>query len=77
MTKLQSVAIRFAKGFIAGGLASIAPLLTGGFTIHALSDLRAIGIALLVPFLTGGLLAIEKLLSWQDVPQDPVPASQS
>lgn len=69
MTKYQSVLLRFLKGFIAGGLGEIAPLLSGGITIHTTSDLKTIGLALIVPFVSGGILAVEKLLSWTDAPQ--------
>lgn len=68
MTKIQSVALRFLKGFIAAGLASVATVLAAGATIHNLTDLKTLGISLVIPFITGGLLAVEKMITWQDVP---------
>lgn len=62
----KSVAKRFLKGFIAGGLASTAAFLSAGITIHSLEDLRNLAIPLVIAFVTGGLLAVEKLLSWKD-----------
>ena len=65
MTKLQSVSIRFLKGFVSGGLASVAALINAGVTISSLDEFANFGFALLAAFVTGGLLAIEKLWSWQ------------
>jgi hypothetical protein len=68
MTKIQSVALRFLKGFIAGGLANIVPILVGTINIHDLTSAKALLSILTTSFLTGGLLAIEKMITWQDVP---------
>lgn len=62
MSKFESVLIRFVKGFVAGGLASIGMLLASGLPA---TDLRKLAIALLTAFLSGGLLAVEKAYNWQ------------
>lgn len=62
MSKLQSVFLRFAKGFVAGGLASVGVLLSVGLPA---TDLKKLGLALLTAFLSGGLLAVEKAYNWQ------------
>jgi hypothetical protein len=63
------VSLRFLKGFIAAGLASTATVLAAGITIHSVDDLKKLGLSLTVSFITAGLLAVEKMLSWQDAPQ--------
>jgi hypothetical protein len=63
---------RFLKGFMAGGLASVAAQLASSIVISNLSDLRKLGASLAIAFLTGGILAIEKLVNWTP-PQNPVP----
>lgn len=62
--KFQAIAVRFLKGFVAGGIASMVGLLQGGVTVTSLVDLRNLGAALLVAFVTGGLLAVQKWVSW-------------
>jgi hypothetical protein len=64
MTKFQAVAARFAKGFIAGGLSSVAALLVTGVSLSTMGDWANFGFALLTAFLTGGLLGVQKLYSW-------------
>jgi len=60
---------RFLKGFIAGGIASAAALLAAGVTVASIEDLKKFSISLATAFLVGGLLGIEKMISWTDVPQ--------
>jgi hypothetical protein len=62
MDKLRSVSIRFAKGFLAGGLGSVAALLSAGLPA---TDLKKLGIALATAFISGGLLAVEKAYNWK------------
>jgi hypothetical protein len=69
MTKLQSVSLRFFKGFLAGGLGAVATALASGVVVHSTTDLQKLGLTLAVAFITGGVLAVEKLLSWTDAPQ--------
>ena len=64
MTKYQVVVLRFAKGFIAGGLGTVAAVLAGGVSIHSVEELQKVLISLIVPFLTGGILAAEKYLNY-------------
>lgn len=66
--QLQAVFKRFAKGFLAGGLSSVSLIIGAGFQFHNLADVRTYFTALLFGFLTGGLLAIEKMMSWQEPP---------
>ncbi|HEX5429848.1 MAG TPA: hypothetical protein VFX17_02080 [Patescibacteria group bacterium] len=63
MTKLESVVMRFIKGFVAGGLGSVGVLLSVGI---GATDLKKLGLALLTAFISGGLLAIEKAYNWQN-----------
>jgi hypothetical protein len=69
MTQTKAVLKRFLKGFVAGGLAQAILIINGGLTVHSIEDLKSIGFTLLSGFLVGGLLALEKMLSWQDAPQ--------
>lgn len=62
MEQFQRIALRFLRGFVAGGLTSSAALLALGTTITSLEDLKKFGIALAVAFGTGGLLALDKLI---------------
>lgn len=62
MSKIQSVSLRFVKGFIAGGLASVGVLLQAGV---ASTDLKKLSLSLATAFFAGGLLAVEKAYNWQ------------
>lgn len=64
MTKLQSVLLRFVKGFVSGGLGSVAVLLSAGIPA---TDLKKLGLALITAFISGGLLALEKAYNWQPI----------
>jgi hypothetical protein len=66
---IKTVLKRFLKAFIAGGLASVAALLASGFQLKELKDLQTLAFALGIAFFTGGLMALEKLIRWQDIPQ--------
>lgn len=68
MNKYKSVALRFLKGFVAAGLASVGAFLAAGVTIKSVEDLKALLIPLAIAFVTGGLLSIEKLVNWTDAP---------
>lgn len=65
LSKQQSVALRFIKGFIAAGISSMIVMVNAGVTIGSLDDLKKFGVALGVAFLSGLLMAIEKSLSWK------------
>lgn len=67
--KFVVLAKRFARGFVAGGLASVVSMIQAGIVINTIEDLRPIGYAMATAFITGGILAIEKLSRWQDEPQ--------
>lgn len=64
----KSVVKRFAKGFVAGGIAGALLVIKSGVIISSVEDLKKLGIAVVVGFITGGLLAIEKALNWTTVP---------
>ena len=65
---------RFMRGFMAGGLASVAAQLTTTVTLNSLSDLKKLGISLVIAFLSGGILALEKAMRWVE-PEQPEPLS--
>lgn len=65
-TMIKASAMRFLKGFVAGGLASVATFLAAGVTIHDLSQLQTFAYPLAMAFVTGGILGIEKLLTWKN-----------
>lgn len=64
ITLVKSIIIRFGKGFVAGGIASVAAALHAGVAIASFGDLKTLGFTLGIAFITGGLLAVEKLVSW-------------
>jgi hypothetical protein len=63
---------RFIRGFVAGGLASVAAQLATNIVISNIADLKKLGISLAVAFISGGILAIEKALRWVE-PENPEP----
>lgn len=65
----QAILKRFLKAFVGGGVGAIGLLLAQGISVHSLADLQHLGQITLAAFISGGLLAIEKMLSWQDAPQ--------
>lgn len=67
--KTQSFFVRFAKGFVAGGVGAMALQLQAGIHLASLIDLKMLGLTLTSAFITGGLLAIEKMLTWQETLQ--------
>lgn len=66
--KTKAIIIRFIKGFIAGGIGSILPMLVVINPKDLIENPNIIVYNLFVSFFTGGLLAMQKLLSWQDAP---------
>ncbi len=64
----KSVALRFLKGFLAGGIAGAVLVIKAGVVVASVDDLKKFGFALLAGFITGGLLATEKALGWTTVP---------
>ncbi len=58
----KTVALRFVRGFVAGGIASMVLVLQAGVMINSVEDLKQLGAALSVAFITGGLLALDKLI---------------
>lgn len=66
--QIQAGLKRFAKGFIAGGLAQVVLVMSTGVTVHNLNDLGTIFAALAAGFITGGLMAIEKMMNWEEPP---------
>ncbi len=64
--QLQAALKRFAKGFLAGGLAQVALIINAGLTINNLADIKAVLAVLVAGFITGGILGMQKLLSWEE-----------
>ena len=62
---LESVLVRFTKGFIAGGIAQVLLIVGPGLSFHSLGDVKTVLTAVVFAFLTGGLLAIEKMAAHQ------------
>lgn len=71
MQALQAGLKRFAKGFIASGLASAAVLLLNGATIQSIDDLKKFSLSLAIAFVTGGILGVEKMVNYENVPTAP------
>lgn len=72
---LKPVLLRFARGFVAGAIASLGTIsLTTVGTWHDLSSaLTALAYSLAVGGITGGLMALDKYLRFQ--PEDSSPAN--
>ncbi len=68
ITKIKAKAFfwRFVKGFTASGVASALAVLNSGAVINSLKDLKVFGVAVCIAFLTGSMLAIHKMLTWED-----------
>jgi hypothetical protein len=64
LTIIQAGLKRFAKGFIAGGIAQVVLIIGAGFQFHNLEDIRTYVTAILFGFVTGGLLAVEKMVNY-------------
>ncbi len=66
MNKFQSILGKVWKGFVAGGLASAAVVLTEHqFQVQSLADLDILARTVATAFLTGGVLALIKLWTWK------------
>ena len=55
---------RFAKGFIAGGIAQVVLIIGPGLQFKNMDDLKAIATSLVFGFIVGGLLAVQKMFSY-------------
>lgn len=64
----NSIVKRFLKGFVAGGIASALMIVKSTSVLSTWHDMQMFAFALIVGFITGGLLAVEKALSWEDIP---------
>lgn len=73
MDRLKSAGLRFIKGFVAGGLSSVAVLLP----VSVGTDLKKFSLSILIAFISGGLLAIEKMINWTPTPPTDIPTSSS
>lgn len=67
---------RFARGFVAGGIASIIPLLAGVVNIQDATAIKKTLITFAIAFITGGIQALDKLLRWVE-PEQPIPVNDS
>jgi len=65
-TEFKAVFMRFARAFVAGGLASIAAMLALGAQVKSWEDLGQFVVALAIAFMTGGLMALDKLLRYKN-----------
>lgn len=73
MNKVQSVAFRFVKGFVAGGLAQLTVFLgssANGINVSNTTQLKQLGLGIFTSFLIGGILATEKALTWTEQPTE-------
>lgn len=59
---LKVIFNRFARGFVAGAVASGLALLNSGLDVFSPSGLKALGSALLI----GGLMALDKMVRYRD-----------
>lgn len=62
----KAIAIRFIKGFLAGGIGSAAAIITQGFMIKSTEDIQVFSVSLAAAFISGGLLGIQKMITWKD-----------
>jgi hypothetical protein len=63
----KTVAYRFARGFVAGGVASMAAALQAGIVITKFEDLKDLGVVLFIAFVSGAVLALDKLIRGEKV----------
>lgn len=56
------VMMRFARGAVAGGIASVAAFLAAGINITDTDGLKKLGFAICTSFISGALLALDKLI---------------
>ncbi len=77
VSQIQAGLRRFAKGFLAGGLAQVALIINAGVTIRNLADIKAVLAVLVAGFITGGILAVQKMLSWEETLPTNVPPIDS
>lgn len=64
--RLRAGLRRLARGFISGGLGSVALLLQSGVQVKDLAELQNLAMMLASAFVVGGLLALEKMYRWQN-----------
>jgi len=65
--KLKSLVNKVVKGFIAGGLASLALTLdANNFTVSSIADLENLAKIIFSGFLTGAVLSAIKAFTWKD-----------
>lgn len=64
MTK--AVLLRAARSFLAAFVAGVSTQLATGVTINSVADLKKLGISLLVAGITGGLMALDKMLRYEN-----------
>jgi hypothetical protein len=70
-TLLITIAKRYARAFMAGGIASLASFFAvAQFSPDVLKDPLALVISITTAFLAGGLMSIDKLTRWQDTPSN-------
>lgn len=62
-------ALRFARAFVAGGIASLVTMLAAGIPANDFRDLRNLAFPLTIAFLSGALQGLDKLL--RDAPSEP------
>ena len=66
MTK--AVFLRFLRGAVAGGVANLAAIFVSSkFEVASLTDLQNLGYSLGIAFIGGAILAIDKMLRYEDL----------
>lgn len=61
----KTIAARYLRGFVAGGLANLVAILAANqFNIHSLAELKAFGLSIGMGFIVGGILALDKLIRY-------------
>lgn len=73
-SKFNIIFMRFLRGFMAGGIASIVPLLSGLVDLQDPTLAKKTLITLGIAFATGGIQALDKLLRWQEETPTPIDA---
>lgn len=71
----KQIILKFVKGFVSGGIASVVLALSVGVNIHSLDDVRGVLLLIVSAFVSGAIHAVAEMLvpsiSISDVPTTP------
>lgn len=67
---IYSLIKRFLRSFIAGGIASLIPILTTTPIENIMENPQILLYSLLVAFITGGIMAIDKLVRYTPINEE-------